>query len=69
LPLVEEHLRQNFLTDVHALTGVVTPHDYRVVAQHRQIFEAVKRRDAETARLVMLAHLDDYLDRDGVAGS
>jgi DNA-binding FadR family transcriptional regulator len=31
------------------------------VTEHRQIFEAIRRGDAETARIVMLAHLSPYL--------
>jgi GntR family transcriptional repressor for pyruvate dehydrogenase complex len=69
LPLIEEHLRQNFLADAHQLSGTGTPDDHRVVAQHRQIFEAIKRRDVEAARLVMLAHLNPYLRRNGTASA
>jgi GntR family transcriptional repressor for pyruvate dehydrogenase complex len=61
LPVIEEHLRRHLLSVPHHLTGSGTPDDYRVVAEHRQIFEAVKRRDVNAARLVILAHLNGYL--------
>lgn len=64
LPVIEEHMRRNLLIDSHQLAGVGTPDDARVASEHRQIFEAVKRRDVEAARLVMLAHLTPYLRRD-----
>jgi GntR family transcriptional repressor for pyruvate dehydrogenase complex len=63
LPVIEEHMRRNLLIDSHQLAGVGTPDDVRVATEHRQIFEAVKRRDVEAARLVMLAHLTPYLRR------
>jgi DNA-binding FadR family transcriptional regulator len=34
------------------------------VAEHRQIFEAIRRGDAEVARHVMAAHLSSYIRRD-----
>lgn len=61
LPLIEEHMRENLLNDPHELAGVVTDDDHRVVKQHRQIFEAVKARDAEAAKQRMYAHLNPYL--------
>lgn len=61
LPLIEEHIRENLLIDPHELAGVITDDDQRVVNQHRQIFEAVKARDAEAAKKRMYEHLDPYL--------
>lgn len=61
LPLIEENLRQNLITDAHHLHKTGTPDDHRVVSEHRQIFEAIKRRDVDGARLLMLAHLNRYL--------
>jgi DNA-binding FadR family transcriptional regulator len=63
LPLIEENLRQDLVGDPHQLTGVGTPDDYRVVRQHREIYEAVKRRDPIATRQWMLAHLTPYLQR------
>jgi GntR family transcriptional regulator, transcriptional repressor for pyruvate dehydrogenase complex len=61
LPLIEENMRENLVVDPHELTGVITDHDRRSIAEHRQIFEAVKTGNADEARRVMLAHLDPYL--------
>ena len=63
LPLIEENLRQDLVVDPHQLTGAGTASDYRVVSQHREIYEAVKRRDLEAARHRMRVHLRPYLDR------
>jgi DNA-binding FadR family transcriptional regulator len=63
LPLIEENLRQDLVVDPHQLIAAGTPTDYRVVSQHREIYEAVKRRDPEAARHWMRAHLTLYLDR------
>lgn len=63
LPLIEEHLRHDLALDPHQLTTVGTPADHRVVTQHRQIFDAVKRRDGDAARRLMHAHLTPYLLR------
>lgn len=63
MPLIEEHMRSILLVDPHELTGVMTPGDARTVTEHRQIFEAVKRRDAEGARDLMLTHLSVYLGK------
>ncbi len=60
IPLIEEHLRQTLLSDPQR----GKPDDYRVVLEHRQIFEAVARRDVEVARAGMLTHLNSYLQRD-----
>ena len=64
LPLIEEHMRENLLIDPHELSGVITDDDHRVVHQHRQIFEAVRARDAEAAKARMYEHLDPYLHPD-----
>jgi len=61
LPLIEEHMRENLLLDPHELSGLITDDDRRVIDQHRKIFEAVKARDAETAKKRMYEHLDPYL--------
>jgi DNA-binding GntR family transcriptional regulator len=55
LPLIEEHLRHDLALDPHQLTTVVT--------QHRQIFEAVKRRDGDAAQRLTHAHLPRYFPR------
>ena len=64
LPLIEENLRQSLHVSPRQFGGSGAPDDYRVVAEHRQILEALKRRDADAARMVMLAHLSPYLHRD-----
>jgi GntR family transcriptional repressor for pyruvate dehydrogenase complex len=61
MPLVEEHMRSNLLVDPHELAGLITDNDHRAIAEHRAIFEAVKRRDAAGARKLMNKHLSGYL--------
>lgn len=64
LPLIEENLRQSLVASPSQFAGSGRPDDYRVVTEHRQIFEALKRRDVNAARLLMAAHLSPYLHRD-----
>lgn len=64
LPLIEENLRQSLTASPHQFDGSGGVEDHRVVGEHRQIFEALRRRDANVARLLMLAHLSPYLHRD-----
>jgi GntR family transcriptional repressor for pyruvate dehydrogenase complex len=64
LPIIEENLRQSLVTSPRQFGGSGSAEDHRVVAEHRQIFEALQRRDADTARLLMLTHLSHYLHRD-----
>ena len=64
LPIIEENLRQGLIASPRQFSGSGSADDFRVVAEHRQIFEALKRGDANTARLLMLAHLSPYLHRD-----
>lgn len=64
LPIIEENLRQSLIAAPRQFGGSGVADDFRVVAEHRQIFEALKRRDADAARLLMLAHLSPYLHRD-----
>lgn len=61
MPLVQEHMRSNLLVDPHELAGLITDNDHRSISEHRQIFEAVKRRDANAARKLMVKHLSGYL--------
>jgi GntR family transcriptional repressor for pyruvate dehydrogenase complex len=61
LPLIEEHIRQRGVFDAHQLTDAGTPADHLSITQHREIFEAVKRRDVETARRLLVFHLTPYL--------
>ena len=63
LPLIEEHLRHDLLLDSRALTSGDLPANHRAIRQHREIFEAIKRRDHEGAREWVLAHLRPYLER------
>lgn len=62
LPLIEENMRQSLAVHPQGLMVIGTPDDFRVVTEHRRIFEAVKRRDVSTTRIVMLAHLSGYLN-------
>lgn len=64
LPIIEENLRQSLIASPRQFGGSGDAEDFRVVTEHRQIFEALKRRDANAARLLMLAHLSPYLHRD-----
>jgi GntR family transcriptional repressor for pyruvate dehydrogenase complex len=64
LPLIEENLRHDLVGDPHQLVAAGTPDDHRVVRQHREIYEAVKRRDLAATREWMLAHLTPYLHRE-----
>jgi DNA-binding FadR family transcriptional regulator len=69
LPLVEQTMYQNVGAWLHQLNQYDHPEDHRVVTEHRQIFEAIKRGDRETARIVMLAHLTPYLRPEFRTGS
>jgi len=69
LPLIEENLRSDLVGDPHQLTGAGTAVDHRVVSQHREIYEALKRRDLDATRDWMLAHLMPYLQRGRPARS
>lgn len=68
LPLIEQTLYQNVGGWLHHLGQRDHPEDHRVAAEHRQIFEAIKRGDREAARMVMLAHLAPYLRPEFRAG-
>jgi DNA-binding FadR family transcriptional regulator len=61
LPLVEQTMYQNVGAWLHHLGRRDHPEDHRVVTEHRQIFEAIRHGDRETARMIMLAHLAPYL--------
>lgn len=64
LPLIEENLRQSLIASPRQFAGSGRPDDFRVVTEHRQILEALKRRDVNVARMLMSAHLSFYLHRD-----
>ena len=64
LPIIEENLRQSLNASPYQLDGSGSVEDHRVIGEHRQIFEALRRRDAHAARLLMLAHLSPYLHHD-----
>jgi GntR family transcriptional repressor for pyruvate dehydrogenase complex len=63
LPLIEEHLRLDVLEQPERLTTGSVPTDQRVVKQHREIYEALKRRDAAGSRAWLHAHLEPYIER------
>ncbi len=63
LPLIEENLRYDLIGDPHQLTDTGTDVDRRVLHQHREIYNALKRRDVDALRAWMLAHLTPYLQR------
>jgi GntR family transcriptional repressor for pyruvate dehydrogenase complex len=62
LPVIEEHLRQSLFSTPHPLTQITKSEALRATGQHREIFEAIKRRDAAETRRTMYAHLLPYLD-------
>jgi GntR family transcriptional repressor for pyruvate dehydrogenase complex len=63
LPLIEEHLRHDILRDARRLTTGGLPTDQRVVQQHREIYEAINRRDPVASRHWILTHLRPYIER------
>ncbi|MGN6562652.1 MAG: FadR/GntR family transcriptional regulator [Thermomicrobiales bacterium] len=63
VPMVEEVKRRIFFWQLQSLSEPLRPDVYRSITEHRAILDALKRHDADTARLVMLAHLSPYLDR------
>jgi GntR family transcriptional repressor for pyruvate dehydrogenase complex len=63
LPLIEEHLRHDIVLDENRLETGVRPSDQRVVSQHREIYEAIKRRDPVASREWLLTHLKPYIER------
>jgi GntR family transcriptional repressor for pyruvate dehydrogenase complex len=63
LPLIEEHFRHQILLDPHQLTTVGSPGDHDDVQQHREIYEAIRRRDPVATRHWLLFHLQPYIDR------
>jgi GntR family transcriptional repressor for pyruvate dehydrogenase complex len=69
LPLVEQTMYQNVGAWLHQLHQRDHPEDHRVVTEHRQIYEAIKRGDRETARMVLLVHLAPYLRPEYRAGT
>ncbi len=64
LPIIEETLRQSLIASPRQFSGSGGAEDFRVVSEHRQIYEALKRGDANSARMLMQAHLGPYLHRD-----
>lgn len=60
LPLIEENMRRNLVLDPHLVSGQPAA-ARRVVREHREIFEAVRRRDADAARALMVGHLEPYI--------
>lgn len=61
LPLIEETLRRNVILCLHQFHTTGTSDDFRVVAEHRQIYEAIQHANVETAQHLMKAHLSGYL--------
>jgi DNA-binding FadR family transcriptional regulator len=64
VPLIEDNLRHSLFVAPHQLASTGGPSDLRVVREHRQILEAIRRRDVEKARHVMAAHLGYYIRRE-----
>jgi GntR family transcriptional regulator, transcriptional repressor for pyruvate dehydrogenase complex len=64
LPLIEENFRRDLVHDRHLLSGAAAVNDPESIEQHRQIYEAIKRRDHAQTRYWMYEHLSPYLDRD-----
>jgi DNA-binding FadR family transcriptional regulator len=57
LPLIEDTIRSQMLAEPDLLASIGRVVDRQTVEEHRMIFEAVKRRDRETARHVLTTHL------------
>ncbi|MGH2561041.1 MAG: FadR/GntR family transcriptional regulator, partial [Thermomicrobiales bacterium] len=64
VPLIEENLRHSLFVSPHQLGSTGSPADLRVVHEHRQILEAIRRRDVEDARHVMASHLSYYIRQE-----
>ncbi len=64
LHLIEENFRRDLINDRHVLSGASAANDPESVEQHREIYEAIKRRDHAQTRYWMYQHLSPYLDRD-----
>jgi DNA-binding FadR family transcriptional regulator len=61
LPMLQDQMRTHVFFSPHQLRQPSGPEDTRVQREHRDIYEAVRRGDAESARRVMIAHLSHYL--------
>jgi GntR family transcriptional repressor for pyruvate dehydrogenase complex len=64
VPLIEENMRQTLFVTEYQLSSAGSPENHRAVAEHRQILEAIRRRDVEAARHVMASHLSYYIRRE-----
>jgi len=65
LPLIKEQMFLRLERYPFLLATYHSPDHYRTVTEHRQIIEALRNRDAATARLLMLAHVSAYLSWEG----
>ncbi len=65
LPMLQDQMRTYIFFSPHQLRGPSRDQDIRVLREHRRIYEAIRNRDARTARDVMIAHLSHYLKHQG----
>jgi DNA-binding FadR family transcriptional regulator len=61
LPMLQDQMRTHIFFSPHQLRQPSAIEDTRVQREHREIYEAIRRGDAATARTVMIAHLSHYL--------
>jgi DNA-binding FadR family transcriptional regulator len=61
LPMLQDQMRTHIFFSPHQLRQPSVTEDTRVQREHRQIYEAIRGGDAESARRVMIAHLSHYL--------
>jgi DNA-binding FadR family transcriptional regulator len=71
VPLIEENLRHTLYITPRQLTTTGTSEDHRVVTEHRQIYEAIRRREPEEAVRTMEGHIaaarDLVIERQEIA--
>lgn len=64
VPVLEDLRRHVLFVTPHLLVSAGSPMNHRAVVDHRQIYEAIRRRDVETARRVTLSHVSQYVRGD-----
>lgn len=64
LPVIEDLRRHILFVSPSMLESASSPQNLRAVVEHRQLVEAIRRRDVETARRVILSHVGQYIRGD-----
>lgn len=64
LPMIEELRRHVLYVTPFMMTSVGSPRDHVTLSDHRAIYEAICRRDVETARLMVIKHVGQYIRGD-----